>query len=266
MVIVSGDGLIFEYYNGILQHTTSVQSKFLSLPVAALPGGSGNALCASFLCEAGEMVTPKGDMKAVMRSATYLLCKGVPHSIDLMYVETASKQKYVSFLSLAWGLLAEIDIESEVLRCCGPVRLTITFMMKLLRCGGLRGHRGRLSYLPSNVDCGGVTSDNGLLQHRCRHLRPLDEELDKDSGWVTYSERDFLIFVACNQSHVALGAQLFANARPDDGLIHMVIIREGVSRSQLITISNTLDDGSYVHQNCPYLEVSSDCSVDVLKQ
>lgn len=52
-----------------------------------------------------------------------------------------------SFLSVAWGLLADVDIESERLRMLGGQRFTIWSVHRLI---SLRTYRGRISYLPAS--------------------------------------------------------------------------------------------------------------------
>lgn len=49
---------------------------------------------------------------------------GCPHPIDLVKVTMQNKTVY-SFLSIGWGLIADIDIESEGLRFLGQSRFTI---------------------------------------------------------------------------------------------------------------------------------------------
>ncbi|GBP92895.1 Sphingosine kinase 2 [Eumeta japonica] len=55
-----------------------------------------------------------------------------------------------SFLSVGWGLLSDIDVESERLRMIGGQRFTVWAVARLL---GLRRYRGVVSYAPiTNVD------------------------------------------------------------------------------------------------------------------
>lgn len=62
-----------------------------------------------------------------------------------------------SFLSVGWGLLADIDIESERLRAIGAQRFTI---WSLLRLATLRTYKGTVSYLPISKE---VLEKRGLL-------------------------------------------------------------------------------------------------------
>ena len=50
----------------------------------------------------------------------------------------------MGFLSLGWGLLADIDIESERLRVLGGARFTIWAAARLLT---LKTYRGKIYYL-----------------------------------------------------------------------------------------------------------------------
>ncbi|XP_026474605.1 sphingosine kinase 2-like [Ctenocephalides felis] len=76
--------------------------------------------------------------------AALAVVKGRSAPMDLVRVETTNKIMY-SFLSVGWGLLADIDIESERLRAIGAQRFTI---WSLLRLATLRTYKGTVSYLP----------------------------------------------------------------------------------------------------------------------
>lgn len=60
----------------------------------------------------------------------------LPYHLQIMF----------SFLSVGWGLLADVDIESEPLRMLGGQRFTIWSVHRLIR---LRTYKGRVSYLPA---------------------------------------------------------------------------------------------------------------------
>ena len=74
--------------------------------------------------------------------------------MDLVRVETR-KEILFSFLSVGWGFLADIDIESERLRAIGGQRFTVWSIARLI---GLRTYRGTVSFLP----CNAVNSINGV--------------------------------------------------------------------------------------------------------
>lgn len=57
--------------------------------------------------------------------------------MDIVRVETTKEILY-SFLSIGWGFLADIDIESEKLRAIGSQRFSIWSVARLL---GLRTYK-----------------------------------------------------------------------------------------------------------------------------
>jgi sphingosine kinase len=54
-------------------------------------------------------------------------------------------ERHLSFLSLSWGLISDVDIESEVIRCVGAARNTIYGLYCIMR---LRRYPGVFSYVP----------------------------------------------------------------------------------------------------------------------
>ncbi|KAM4634859.1 sphingosine kinase 1 [Polymixia lowei] len=140
LVIMSGDGLLFEVINGLMEREDWEQA--IQTPLGILPGGSGNALAASVH---HYSQSPPAWNEELLLSCGFLLCKGLVGSMDLVSVHLASKQRLFSFLSLAWGFVADVDIESEKYRHVGAIRF---LMGTLVRLASLRVYRGRLAYLP----------------------------------------------------------------------------------------------------------------------
>ena len=83
--------------------------------------------------------------KNAIQHASFILTKPGSHPLDLISVDTPNAQQTVSFLSVAWGIIADIDIESERYRFLGAARITIGALVRIV---SLRHYRGRLSYLP----------------------------------------------------------------------------------------------------------------------
>ncbi|XP_071507643.1 LOW QUALITY PROTEIN: sphingosine kinase 1-like [Diadema antillarum] len=136
IIIVSGDGLLFEFINGFRERED--REKAFKVPFGMVPGGSGNALCAAVLSSRGEQCHKNIAVHAVMR-----IIKGKPHLKDLVNVRSQTMNAF-SFLSIAWGIIADIDIESERFRFLGETRFTIG---SIIRIGFLRKPAGRLSFL-----------------------------------------------------------------------------------------------------------------------
>ncbi|NXJ58853.1 SPHK1 kinase, partial [Spizaetus tyrannus] len=216
----------------------------LRMPLGILPCGSGNALAAAINFHAG--LAPALGL-SLLQNCAVLLCRGTPSPLDLVSVTTASGTRVFSFLSVAWGLVADVDIESERLRRLGPARFALGTAARLL---ALHTYRGRLGDTPSDgaTEVHGVTSRHGDAPGPASPPKdasppspaggPVDDLLvplgqPVPPSWVTL-EGDFVLVLAIYQSH--LGAELVAapRARPDDGLIHLCYVRAGVSRGALL--------------------------------
>lgn len=83
-----------------------------------------------------------------------------------MSVHLATGQRLFSFLSLAWGFVADVDIESERYRHVGAIRF---LMGTLVRLATLRVYQGRLAYLPvkeaPTLQRGSVNRPSSTPQH-----------------------------------------------------------------------------------------------------
>ncbi|KAJ2774554.1 hypothetical protein IWQ57_000762 [Coemansia nantahalensis] len=141
IVAVSGDGLLHEILNGLL--VRSDWASLRDLPLGVVPTGTGNGLARSLDC-----IWPEQAAVAIARAHV--------RPIDIMSVTQASGDVKHCFLSATWGLIADIDIESESIRWAGAARLDVYATMRLM---SLRYYGGRLHYLPA--DDGDSHGDGG---------------------------------------------------------------------------------------------------------
>jgi diacylglycerol kinase family enzyme len=81
--------------------------------MAVIPAGTGNAMARSL--QLPDAV-----------AATLNLLKGQPRPLDLMSVRQEGEPLVWSFLLFMWGLIADIDIESEKYRWAGDARFTLS--------------------------------------------------------------------------------------------------------------------------------------------
>lgn len=122
----------------------------MKMPIGTLPGGSGNALCVSMLHAAGYGSTsvyhshseniihfhsslirePYSDN--LLSHATFALVKHDVVPMDLIAVETSSGKRLYSFLSVAWGIVSDVDIESEKYRSMGNTRFTVGVVSRII--------------------------------------------------------------------------------------------------------------------------------------
>ncbi|KAM6940072.1 sphingosine kinase 1-like [Xenentodon cancila] len=146
LVIISGDGLLYEVINGLLDRSDWEEA--VRTPLGILPGGSGNALAASIHHYSGGSPVSGEEL---LVNCGFLLCKGLVSHMDLVSVHLSSSPRLFSFLSLAWGFVADVDIESEKYRHVGAARFTVG---TLVRLASLRVYKGKLAYLPAARDQG----------------------------------------------------------------------------------------------------------------
>ncbi|KAL7301210.1 hypothetical protein TKK_0006177 [Trichogramma kaykai] len=174
LVLVGGDGIVFEAINGLLQRPDwDVWTSGAVWPIAVIPCGSGNGLAKSIAHSKGEPY----DQNPMLISSLSVVRRQTSR-MDLVRIETR-KQVLYSFLSVGWGLLADIDIESERLRAIGGQRFTVWSLARLI---GLRTYRGTVSYLPREKlltnGCGGgddkIIQDNGIT-----HSKSYGDQLDR---------------------------------------------------------------------------------------
>ena len=117
VVTVSGDGLIFEVVNGFLLRPDWAEFKE-RVTVGCIPGGTGNGLVKSILANSDENYG--------VLEAAFKIAKGQRRFMDVTEItgEYESKKIY-SFLCVMWAIMSDIDINSEVIRCCGSARFTV---------------------------------------------------------------------------------------------------------------------------------------------
>uniref|UniRef100_A0A8C3YQI0 Sphingosine kinase 1 n=1 Tax=Catagonus wagneri TaxID=51154 RepID=A0A8C3YQI0_9CETA len=248
LVIMSGDGLMHEVVNGLMERPDWETA--MRKPLCSLPAGSGNALAASLNHYAGyEQVTNED----LLTNCTRLLCHRVLSPMDLLSLQTASGLRLFSVLSLTWGFIADVDLESEKFRGLGEMRFTLGTFLRLV---ALRTYRGRLAYLPVET----AVSKTPPSPPRARqaqqgpvdaHLVPLEEPVP--SHWTVVPEQDFVLVLALLHSH--LGSEMFAApmGRCAAGAMHLFYVRAGVSRAMLLRLFLAMEKGRHMECDCPHL-------------
>ncbi|XP_053565214.1 sphingosine kinase 1-like [Bombina bombina] len=263
---MSGDGLMFEVINGIMERPDWASA--IKKPLAILPGGSGNALAASISHYAGHQQVMGTKL---LTNCAFVMCKGKPHPLDLVSLTTSTGRRIFSFLSLAWGLFSDVDIESEKYRFMGPARFSI---ITAYRITALRIYKGRLSYLPANALLGGLENkaeaessqpNSNKTNHKPTKdspaspiledtlLVPLDHPVP--SHWSVVSEDQFIFVLALYQSH--LGADLYTAPMIKDlgeGLIHLFYATSRISRTSLLKFLVSMEKGTHLDTAIPHLE------------
>ncbi|EJW78198.1 hypothetical protein WUBG_10893, partial [Wuchereria bancrofti] len=140
---ISGDGLILEVISGFLMRND--RERALKMPLAHIPGGTSNGLAASICFQCNEPFSPRGifctEMAIMLARPRYL-------PLRINHVQTEHDGSKAMFMSLTWGLIADIDIGSERFRWAGMARLHMEAFLRVANLPHVARYKGRISYLP----------------------------------------------------------------------------------------------------------------------
>ena len=243
IMVIAGDGLVFEIINGIAGRSDAAHV-LCTLPIAAVPGGTGNGLAKSVLYECGE------ECSAV--NAVFVAVKGASAPMDLSLVCTR-EQTFHSFLILGWGLIADIDLQSEGFRWMGETRLYLAAVYFAMR---RKRYRARLSFLTATasgssssiVDSGKTSSSSsvaGGADNAPTALPPLDRAIDAaaGSGWEVV-EGEFLLVWVVQTSHCTTCMYSGPGVCLDDGLLTVFVV-DDMGRVELLQLLVAMDSGGH---------------------
>ena len=191
---VSGDGLVYEVINGLMARADG-KAALEKLPLAPAPGGTGNALWRSICHRANEHADVIG--------AAFVYAKGRAAPLDLWeYVRPASDgapeaRLGWSMLSLSWGLIADVDLESEVIRFVGSLRNTLYALWRIV---SLRKYGATLEYLDAEGDqWQTVEADNWIGLWACNTPWMSEEDMAAPNAELANGALDVLALVGSSR-------------------------------------------------------------------
>lgn len=170
----------------------------------------------------------KSNVKIEMLHSLSHILRGQVKPLDLFKLIRDSAATRLGFLSLGYGLIADVDIESEPLRPVGDLRFVIWALIKMVNP---KKYRAKLSYLPSHADADTIPDY-------------LAEEVD--SSWVQ-EEDDFVCIYVVNLPMIDASNKLAPDCSSDDGYLWMLIIRKEVNRKELLKVVTALLIMMYYH-------------------
>lgn len=135
IVCISGDGILVEVVNGLLQRED--WDTAIKTPLGIVPAGTGNGMAKSLLDSVGD--------PCAIANAVLAIIRGHKRQLDVATI-TQGETRFFSILMLAWGLIADIDIESEKYRWMGSARLDFYAVCRLFN---LRLYNGSVSFVPA---------------------------------------------------------------------------------------------------------------------
>lgn len=221
IIVVSGDGLIYEVLNGLAERPD--RQRALQTSIGHIPGGSGNAL-------AKNILHARGEAGCSPLEAAFRIAKGAVQPMHLMRVKQAAQPLRVSFLSLSAAICSDIDIESEKLRFLGGSRFTVWALYRVMRPRMLQA---QLTYWP--VDA----------------AQPLPAEPDlqaplSGAPWVSV-EDNFSFFYALNMPWVATDAWVSPDLKAGESIWHLVLMKRA-SRLALVKCLLGLETASHLKE------------------
>lgn len=201
IIIIGGDGTIVPIIDFLYKNNYDI-------PICHIPCGSGNGLCKSILYEMGKDYN--------LENAVDLINKDTYNKMNLFDVTLKEEQDLIpSFLSISWGIISDIDIETEWLRYFGSTRFTYGAIISLIK---KRSYYGTLKYI---------------------------EKINGRNVWKEV-ECNFLYFLASNLSHISHNTYSNPGALLDDEYIHITYIDDSISRYDLFWLLLGLDEGKHL--------------------
>ncbi|CAO3645041.1 unnamed protein product [Mucor hiemalis] len=242
VVTVSGDGVIHEVINGLLQRSDAREA-MKSVSLGAIPGGTGNALLISLL----------GEKRGFDPYFTALqVIKGTSMAMDLCSV-SFDDHRYFSFLSQNFGITSYADLATEHLRWMGDTRIIVGIMQEIL---------SKKSYkIQAAIQV--VESDKKKIQleYRDAYLKetrvsvneldgevldtipPLSEPVPED--WLVVDD-DISVFITSKVPLLGRGMMGHPCALPNDGSLDLLMVRSPSGIAKQLDVFNKTEKGKHL--------------------
>ncbi|XAR66392.1 Sphinganine kinase [Bertholletia excelsa] len=245
IVCVSGDGVLVEVVNGLLGRED--WNAAIKMPLGVVPAGTGNGMAKSILDSAGLPCTASNAILAIIR--------GNKRSLDVATI-LQGEQRFFSVLMLAWGLVADIDIESEKYRWMGAARIDFYAVQRILR---LRKYNGCISFVPApgfetygepSIQKGDYmiddkynpSSDESVQVHQCGYYGP---HVDFENVNWRKIDGPFVSIWLHNVPWGGEDTKAAPNAEFSDGCLDVILIRN-CPLLALLALMTELSNGNHV--------------------
>ncbi|CAF1534967.1 unnamed protein product [Adineta steineri] len=249
IILASGDGLVYEVINGLMSRDDWQEA--LKLPIGHVPCGSGNAFITNILRDSKQSVMDtmeKFVVQAAILTATHSV---IP--FDLAVIDTCDGQRLFSFLCIEWGIIADVDCESEKYRFLGETRFTVEAVKRILRP---RVYNGYIDYIPYsdndytvNTNHITPTTTTAQLHH---HLLPMNESIPTDSNTTKWLRINGPFAHVLITSKASISKDIVASSQStlSDGYLTLQFIRSnGSTRTNLARTFTKLSEGNHFDFN-----------------
>nr|BAK06536.1 predicted protein [Hordeum vulgare subsp. vulgare] len=249
IVCVSGDGVLVELVNGILQRSDWEEA--IKMPIGVVPAGTGNGMAKSLLHAASETCS--------VSDAVFAIIKGHKQALDVCTIVQGEKTVF-SVLSTTWGSVADVDIESEKYRWMGSARFDFYALVRIIN---LRRYRGSVHFVPApGYEAYGdpvKEAENPIMEQNgesraCSYQGPSAEF--QVSDWRSI-DGPFVGVCVYNVPWAAENAMAAPEAKFSDGYMDAVLLKD-CPKADLLALLLKMSDGSYVKSpHVTYLKVKS---------
>ncbi|KAL1511395.1 hypothetical protein AB1Y20_006196 [Prymnesium parvum] len=216
VAVVGGDGTLNEAIEGL---TTRPDAKraCAKLAFAHLGGGTANAIMHNIAMECDEA--------SDMVTAAFLAVHGQPRAVDAARAWATNGRSRPLVLSVMWGLISDIDQESEWLRCCCPWPCGCSRVEPYicLRVCCLRRYDAVIDYLPADAPPPPDEEFYGQAGNYPKSaLLPADASSYPPPGWKRFEGSINLLF-AGNAAWADPDFPMAPDARLSDGAISLIV-------------------------------------------
>ncbi|KAJ3376163.1 Sphingosine kinase 1 [Allomyces arbusculus] len=224
--LAGGDGIVHEFWNGLLSRPDWGRARLL--PLAHIAAGTGNALAASLNLVSAAMTVLaaiKGwarplDMLAVYQDRKSPQGTMVPHRLGMAH------------LSVMTGFIADLDIDSEVLRVLGPLRSDIWAVYGMVRP---KFYGYRLAYVldEDSEQAAATAAHSAKTTPDLMHVPevgpqpqlatvPWSALTAAGSGWTVHAPNRYFMVNAQNLPHLSIEFNGAPHARMHDGVLDLL--------------------------------------------
>ena len=159
-----------------------------------------------------------------MTSSVFTVLTGQKWPLDIVKAQTSKAETNYSFLAIVYGIVADVDIESEKYRYMGDFRFTVLAVKKIME---KQLFSGKLWYLPAEND-GSLDADVATKRSGCGKQRNLEDIKLKDGNFGDGNLGD------CNLSDDHLGDRNLT-----DGPINEESLSNGISNCAILEKSKS---------------------------
>lgn len=249
IIVVSGDGAVHEILNAIMNHEN--WSSAIKIPIGIIPTGSGNGIAYTLIRQKYPDLVNKSEAIRICCDAALQneFCKS-----DLVKLSFGESSVVWSFLSIGWGLLSDIDIDSEWLRRFGEFRFTV---YGLLRSVTAQTYAGRLSFKVAKnhttLDTLAKESNSTSSMYKSSDGQCESSDVEKTRDDWIHIEDNFSCLYAVYQSHISSVTNFSPKSTLTDRLIYLTYIRGKLSPCMAVKFLLRIKDGS--HDTLPFVVV-----------